>query len=71
MLSKLKQNYQSQQKNHLKSLNVVKDISNWQTNDCIYVLWFVLSDQESHVSKFIKANLLKAEITENRCEQVK
>ena len=71
MLSKLKQNYQSQQKNHLKSLNVVKDISNWQTNDCIYVLWFVLSDQESHVRKFIKANLLKAEITENRCEQVK
>jgi hypothetical protein len=30
---------------------IVKDIPNWQTNDCIYVLWFVLSDQESHVKK--------------------
>jgi hypothetical protein len=34
-------------------------------------LSFVLSDQESHVKKIIKADLLKAEITENRCEQVK
>jgi hypothetical protein len=94
MLSKLKQNYQSQQKKSFKELEYIlqgklitarltcpsdfkgswaidKDIPNWQTNDCIYVLWFVLSEQESHVNKSIKADLLKAEITENRCEQVK
>jgi hypothetical protein len=38
---------------------IVKDIANWQTNDCIYVLWFVLSDQEQI---YWKLKLLKIDV---------